>query len=167
MIYHRALTTDDDATVWSASDIGDGKWETTSGNPTVSVMEDESVIGLKSLGIGEIKNSDQISLSENTKVVIDAVWVFQGQNTDENNDYIQFGSGIRINAFPREQTGNVTFNSTDVRSITNACSRNGNRFNDTLTIHIEINTGMNIVTALTVSGTNATKPASFTLPTRR
>ena len=163
-LYHRALTTDDGATVWSASDIGTGKWEIASGSPTVSLMENESVIGLKSYGKGEIKNSDQISLSENTKVVIDAVWAFHGGNSAGNNEYIQFGSGIRINALPKVTSGNVTFNSTDVRNINNACSTSGGkRWDDVWTIHMEINTGMNIVTALTISGTSVDKPASYTL----
>lgn len=167
-LYYRTLTgTESDPAdaaeqAWSASDIGTGKWETISGTPTVSVVESENVIGLKSLGVGTISNSSQISPSENVKLTIDCVWEFNGGNSADNNEYLQIGNNIRINALPKATSGNVTFNSADVRTITNACSNSGNRWNDTWTIHIEINTATNKVTALTISGAHETKPASYT-----
>ena len=165
--YYRTLTGTESADAaeqaWSASDIGTGKWETISGTPTVSVVESENVIGLKSLGVGTISNSSQISPSENVKLTIDCVWEFNGGNSADNNEYLQIGSNIRINALPKATSGNVTYNSTDVRAISNACSSSGNRWNDTWTIHIEINTATNKVTALTIAGAHDTKPASYTL----
>ncbi len=162
-LYHRALTTDDGATVWSTDDIGDGKWVTTSGTPTVT---SDNTTGLKSLGVGEIANSVQITPTANAILTIDAVWQYHGGNSDDNNEYLQIGSNIRINVLPKATSGNVTFNSTDSRAITNACSKNGEtRFQDTYTIHVVINTATNKVTALTISGTvnKISTSASFTL----
>lgn len=163
VIYHRALTTDGGATVWSASDIGTGKWVTTSGTPTVSVMESETVIGLKSASQGEVSNSTQITLTANKMLIVDAVWVYGGSEyvTDA---HFNIGSNIKIMANPKGPSGSVIFNGTDSRSISNACSKSaGTRASDTWTIHAVINTVTNKVTALTVRGAHASTPATFTL----
>ena len=168
-LYYRTLTgtesnpADAAEQAWSASDIGTGKWETVSGTPTIIVTEEETVVGLKSDGKGDISNSTQITPTANKMLVIDAVWVYGGSSYT-TDAHLNIGSNITIKANPKSQIGSVIFNGSDTRSITNAHSTSaGTRASDTWTIHVVINTVTNKVTALTVTGASETKTASYTL----
>lgn len=160
-LYGRALTADADNgyIAWSADDIaatGSYKWGgnaeiTTKGYPYVS-------------GNGTRTSSMSAEISANSIITIDAVW-FIGTDGNYGNNYTYFkiGDAIEFQAHTTNQTGNVVINGSTA-TIANACGKdNGNRTNDSWTIHAVINTASNTLKELTVNGEIGTKKATYIL----
>lgn len=155
-IYERGTTAE---TAWSASDIaatGNYVW---GGNAEVTTKNYPYVSG----NGGRVSNMT-IAKQEGSILTYDAVWFIGADgNNATNYTYFRITDKIEFQAHTTNQVGNVVINGTSY-TVSNACGKNnGNRTDDEWTIHVEINTASNTVTALTVAGKKGTKKASYTL----
>lgn len=157
VIYGRSVTADleNGYTAWSASDIGSGNW---GGNAYFQEGE-----GIKMSGQGSRNTSKSFTITENAILTIDFSFN-TGTNTGNANNYTTYsiGEDIQIWFNQQNQQGKVIINGSE-NAISNACVKNQNRNNDLWTIHMEINTGNDKLTAMTLSGRDGTNKASFTL----
>ena len=104
------------------------------------------------------------SHSANSIQTIDIVFNNLGNTGNANNySYIKIGSDIEIQSNQQNQNGTVIINGTS-SSISDCNQKGYNRGGDSWTIHVEINTAKNKVTALTLVGTVMSgKSANYTL----
>jgi len=164
-VYGRALVADveNGYTAWSASDIATGAWVASAG--TASIDAEKGLKVAQQRGSAKATNTDQMAITENAIVTIDAVWNtgYASGGSGENNAFT-IGNNIEVRAYTYDQKGCVYINGSEYAAISNACGKNnGNRENDPWTIHIVINTATNKITAFTILGANGTNKATYTL----
>ena len=156
--YGRAVTADptNGYVAWSASDIGSGNW---GGNAYFSEGK-----GVMMSGTGNRTTSKTFAVTSNATLFIDLV-LNTGNNTGSGDNYTNYNIGEDIQIWFNEQNqqGKVIINGTEY-AISNACGKdNGNRTSDLWTVHLEVNTANDKLTAMTLSGRDGTNKASFTL----
>ncbi len=155
--YGRAVTADpaNGYTAWSASDIGSGNW---GGNAYFSEGE-----GVKMGGKGNRSTSKTFAVTSNATLFIDLA-LNTGSNTGNWDNYTTYniGEDIQIWFSEQRQQGKVIINGTE-DNISNACIDGNNRWYDLWTVHLEINTANDKLTAMTLSGRDGTNKASYTL----
>ena len=158
VIYGRAVADDAENgyTAWSSTDVGTGQW---GGNAAFSEAK-----GIELSGTSNRSTSKTFTITENSLLTIDFV-LNTGTNTGNSSNYTQYsvGDDIQIKFNQQDQWGKVIINGVE-NAISNACGKtNGNRTGDTWTVHMEINTANDKLTALTLAGSGGTKKASYTL----
>lgn len=114
-------------------------------------------------GTGSRNTSKTFTFSSGSILTIDFAFN-TGTNTGNENNYTSYniGDDIQIWFNQQNQVGKVFINGNG-SSISNACVKNQNRNNDLWTVHIEINTAYNKLTAMTISGRDGSPKASYTL----
>lgn len=157
LVYGRALTAEGYAGIpaWSAADIGADGWGGDAWlNGTHGVYID---------GKGNRTTSHTFTFTEDAVLELDIEW-FLGGNTGDGNNYssLKIGDDIEISQNQQNQWGRVSINGI-TSNVANACVKDNNRNDDIWKIHIEINTASNKLVAFSISGTNGTKKANYTL----
>lgn len=156
LVYGRALTAEGYAGIpaWSAADIGADGW---GGNAWL-----KGTHGIYIDGSGNRTTSHTFTFTEDAVLELDIEW-FLGGNLGGNSSSFKIGDDIEISHNQQDQWGRVYINGVS-SNVANACSKaNNNRTDDIWKIHIEINTASNKLVAFSISGTNGTKKASYTL----
>ena len=155
-VYERELSTwvTDDITATSGTS---GLWYSTN-------FGIDATNGLTASGTGGRSAVLTFEHTANAIQTIDCVFNNLGNTGNTSNySYLKLGSEIEIQSNQQNQNGTVIINGTSY-SISNCNKKNINRGGDKWTIHAEINTATNQVTALTISGdTGGNNAASFTL----
>ena len=156
LVYGRAVTAEGYAGIpaWSAADIGADGW---GGNASLNGTH-----GIYIDGSGNRTTSHTFTFTEDAVLELDIEW-FLGGNLGGNSSSFKIGDDIEISHNQQDQWGRVYINGVS-SNVANACSKaNNNRTDDIWKIHIEINTASNKLVAFSISGTNGTKKASYTL----
>lgn len=156
LVYGRAVTAEGYAGIpaWSAADIGADGW---GGNAWLNGTH-----GIYIDGSGNRTTSHTFTFTEDAVLELDIEW-FLGNNLGGNSSSLKIGDDIEISHNQQDQWGRVYINGVS-SNVANACSKaNNNRTDDIWKIHIEINTASNKLVAFSISGTNGTKKASYTL----
>lgn len=157
LVYGRAVTAEGYAGIpaWSAADIGADGW---GGNAWLNGTH-----GVYIDGKGDRTTSHTFTFTEDAVIEFDIEW-FLGGNTGSGDNYssLKIGDDIEISQNQQNQWGRVYINGVS-SSVANACVKDNNRNDDIWKIHIEINTASNKLVAFSISGTNGTKKANYTL----
>ena len=157
LVYGRAVTAEGYAGIpaWSAADIGADGW---GGNAWL-----KGTHGVYIDGKGDRTTSHTFTFTEDAVIEFDIEW-FLGGNTGSGDNYssLKIGDDIEISQNQQNQWGRVYINGVS-SSVANACVKDNNRNDDIWKIHIEINTASNKLVAFSISGTNGTKKANYTL----
>ena len=155
-VYERGVSTAWSANDAAASGTGEGVWYGNFGY--------DATYGLYASGKGSREAVMTFTHTNNSIQIIDIVYNNLGNTGDSNNySYIKIGNAIEIQSNQQAQTGTVIINGNS-SSISDCNKKNYNRGGDSWTIHVEINTAKNNVTALTIVGTEMNgKHASYTL----
>ena len=163
VVYGRAMTDDAENgyTAWSAADVA------TSGsdlNIWYGNFAYNETYGLYQSASGGRSAVMTFSHTNNSLQVFDIVFNNLGNTGNTGNySYIKIGSDIEIQSNQQNQTGTVIINGNS-SYITDCNQKNYNRGGDLWTIHVEINTAQNKVTALTIVGEEKnSKYAHYTL----
>ena len=156
LVYGRAVTAEGYAGIpaWSAADIGADGW---GGNAWLNGTH-----GIYIDGSGNRTTSHTFTFTEDAVLELDIEW-FLGGNLGGNSSSFKIGDDIEISHNQQDQWGRVSINGV-TSNVANACSKNNNnRTDDIWKIHVEINTASNKLVAFSISGTNGTKKANYTL----
>ena len=152
-VYERTLAQ------WVSTDVNNG-----TGTWIANAASADTEKGLYVTGNGGRAATLTFSHTDMSLQTIDIVFNNAGNTGDGGNfSYIDIGNALRIRSNQQNQNGHVIINGTE-NAISHCNVKNINRGGDLWTIHIEINTATNTVTALTLTGdVGGTNAASFTL----
>ena len=152
-------------TAWSSADAAASSTDL---NVWVGQFGYNETYGLYASGNGARSSVLTFSHTENSLQTFDIVFDNLGNTGNAGNySYIKIGSDIEIQSNQQNQNGTVIINGTS-SSIKDCNQKNYNRGGDKWTIHVEVNTAKNTVTALTIVGEtktygNNSKYAHYTL----
>ena len=154
-------------TAWSTDDVaGSG----TDLNVWIGNFVYNADYGLYCSGTGARSSVMTFSHTNNAIQTFDIVFNNLGNTGNAGNySYLKIGSDIEIQSNQQNQNGAVIINGNST-AITDCNIKNYNRGGDLWTIHVEVNTAKNTVTALTIVGETKTygsnsKYAHYTLAT--
>ena len=162
-LYERGVYTE-----WSETDLGDNGWkvEVTDKTYPARPFIDEN-LGLSLLS--QVRNQEisytlPVEPSEESVIVINAEWYVGGTTGGSGNKtYFKIGDQIEFSAMPQDQKGAVTINGVEY-VVNNACGKNnGNRTDDTWNIKLVVNTATDMITKLSILGTNGNTKANLNL----
>ena len=153
VVYERTLTS------WASTDVNNGAGTWIANSATADTEK-----GLYVTGQGNRQATLTFSHTENSLQTIDLVFNNAGNTGDNGNySYVDIGNAIRIRSNQQAQNGHVIINGVET-AISHCNVKDINRGGDLWTIHIEIDTKENKLTALTLSGNvGGANAASFTL----
>ena len=153
VVYERTLTS------WASTDVNNG-----AGSWIANAASANAEQGLYVSGSGNRAATLTFTHTDQTIQTIDLVFN-NAYNTGDNGNYsyVDIGNAIRIRSNQQAQNGYVIINGEET-AISHCNVKNINRGGDLWTIHVEINTATNTLTALTLSGNvGGANAASFTL----
>ena len=167
VIYGRALTADADNgyTAWSNNDVAASGTDL---NVWIGNFAYNQTYGLYQSASGNRSAVMTFAHTDGSLQTFDIVFNNLGNTGNASNySYIKIGSDIEIQSNQQNQNGTVIINGNS-SSISDCNVKNYNRGGDSWTIHVEINTAQNKLTALTIVGTektygSTTKHAHYTL----
>ena len=162
-LYGRAVSADleNGYSAWTEDDVTTSS-SSTAWKASAASVEINATTGLTIPKAAASENATYSGLTPDEGVILtyDAVFGFQTGNRDSNNGYIQFGSGIVIKACGQQQKVWLEVNGNIVQLGTTSTS--GNRWDDELTIHLEVNTFTKKITSLTVTAANNSATINYT-----
>lgn len=160
-LYGRAIVADagNGYSAWTNDDVTTSS-SSTAWKASAASVEINATTGLTVPKAAASENATFSGLSPENGCILtyDAVFGFQTGNRNSNNGYIQFGSGIIIYACGQQKKVWMEVNENTVELGTT----NANRWDDELTIHMEVNTFTKKITALTVTAVNNSTTINYT-----
>lgn len=153
VVYERTLTS------WTSNDVNKG-----AGTWIANAATADTEKGLYVSGTGNRNATLTFSHIDNSIQTIDLVFNNATNTGDTGNySYVDIGNSIRIRSNQQAQNGHVIINGVET-AISHCNVKDINRGGDLWTIHVEIDTKENKLTALTLAGNvGGANAASFTL----
>jgi len=156
VIYERGTS---ETTAWSNDDVA-----SSGTNVWIGQFGYNETYGLYASGTGARSSVLTFSHTDNSLQTFDIVFDNLGNTGNASNySYLKIGNDIEIQSNQQNQNGAVIINGTSA-AILDCNQKYYNRGGDKWTIHVEVNTAKNTVTALTIVGTEMNgKSAHYTL----